>query len=413
MSREDEAPVDFGERAPPDGERRLDTLVWVFPPAMAGRVIVLQHGTTLGRGELCTTRVDGRGVSRWHVVLRREGAVLIARDQASTNGTFVDGRRVTQAGLRHGSVLRIGSCVGVVRIASAASGASSGATGFGPIADGVWGGDELRRAIEPARRAAVSRLPVLLVGEWGTGKEACARAIHAWSERPGSFVVMRGAVDDYPGYFRSAHRGTLLLDELDALPLAGQAALLRALEEHVTALGQTDPVPSDVRVMCASRTPLARAVTAGSVRTDLFMRLKGLQIELPPLRARRADVAPLFQLFLGAASAAVRARVIEALCVYSWPGNVRELQRVAQRLLVLHSNEPRLELEHLPPDVRAAPIAPAGDGGRSDLARLASRLRRNGADLGRACVELGISRQRAYGLLDGRSPRELLAHPSD
>ena len=254
----------------------------------------------------------------------------------------------------------------------------------------------------------------MLVGEWGTGKQACARAIHAWSDRPGPFVVVRGAVDDYPGHFRSAHGGTLLLAGLDALPLEGQAELLRALEEHaVTSLGQTDPVPIDVRIVCASRAPLARAVTAGTFRTDLFMRLKGLQIELPPLRARRADVAPLFQRFLGAASTALHARVIEALCVYSWPGNVRELQRVAQRLLVLHSNEPRLELEHLPPDVRPAPIAGEGDGGRSDLARLASKLRRNGADLGRACVELGISRQRAYGLLEGRSARELLAHPSD
>jgi transcriptional regulator with AAA-type ATPase domain len=437
--------VDFGERAP-DAEPRSEALTWVFPPAIAGSVAWLAHGATLGRADTCTIQVDCEGVSRWHVVLAQEGAALLARDCGSTNGTFLDGRRIRRARLYEGGVLRLGSCIGIV--GSGACGALP--AGFGPIASRVWGGDGLRRAIEPARRAAPSRLPVLLVGENGTGKAACARAIHEWSGRPGRFLAMSctavpkdmaeaelfgywrgafmGALSDSTGYFRSAHRGTLLLEDVDELPLPVQAKLLRVLQEQVvTPLGQADPVPIDVRVLCASQVPLARAVTSGTFRGDLLMGLKGLQVELPPLRARRADIAGLFQIFLvaggaadGGAAPAVHARVVEALCLYSWPGNVRELELVAQRLLALHSSEPRLDLEHLPPELRPQHVEDAragareagaaeGERGREDLQRLASKLRQNGANLRRACAELGISRQRAYRLLEGRSVRELLS----
>jgi len=177
-------------------------------------------------------------------------------------------------------------------------------------------------------------------------------------------------------------------------------------------------VPIDVRGVCASQVPLARAVTAGTFRGDLLLRLKGLQVELPALRARRADIPWLLQrcLAAGGAAPAVHARLVEALCLYSWPGNVRELERVCQRLLASHADEPRLLLEHLPSELRPALAEAAreiatgeADRGREALERLASKLRRNGANLSRACDELGISRQRAYRLLEGRSVRELLA----
>jgi transcriptional regulator of acetoin/glycerol metabolism len=438
MTRAPETTVDFGERVAANEERRSEALTWVFPPAIAGRVALLGHGSSLGRGDTCSIQVDCEGVSRRHVELVKEGPALIARDCGSTNGTFLDGRRIQQARLHEGAVLRLGSCVGIVRTAAGSRGVVP--TGFGPIASDLWGGDELRQAVEPARRAAPSRLPISIVGETGTGKEVCARAIHDWSAREGHFMAMNcaalpkelaeaelfgyrrgaftGAVADNPGYFRSAHRGTLLLDEVNELPLPIQAKLLRVLQERaVTPLGQADPVSIDVRVLCASQLPLARAVTAGTFRGDLFMRLKGLQVELPALRARRADIPCLLQTFLaaGAAPPAVHARVVEALCLYSWPGNVRELELVCQRLLALHADEPQLLLEHLPPELRPERTdethEPCGeaDRGREDLRRLASKLRLNGANLSRACAELGISRQRAYRLLDGRSVRELLA----
>jgi transcriptional regulator of acetoin/glycerol metabolism len=440
MTRPAETTVDFGERAAADAERRSEVLTWVYPPAIAGRVALLAHGSTLGRADTCSIQVDCEGVSRRHVELAKEGPALVARDCGSTNGTFLDGRRISQARLHEGAVLRLGSCVGIVR--SAASSRGGVPAGFGAIASDLWGGDELRRAIEPARRAAPSRLPISIVGETGTGKEVCARAIHEWSARPGRFMAMNcaalpkelaeaelfgyrrgaftGAVSDNAGYFRSAHRGTLLLDEVNELPLPIQAKLLRVLQEQVvTPLGQADPVSIDVRVLCASQLPLARAVTAGTFRGDLFMRLKGLQVELPALRARRADIPCLLQTFLAAGEGGapgVHPRLVEALCLYSWPGNVRELELVCQRLLALHAGEPQLLLEHLPselhPEIVDEPREPSAgeaDRGREDLERLASKLRQNGANLSRACAELGISRQRAYRLLEGRSVRELLA----
>jgi propionate catabolism operon transcriptional regulator len=226
-------------------------------------------------------------------------------------------------------------------------------------------------------------------------------------------------------------------------------------EQAVTPLGQAEPLSVDVRVVCASQVPLARAVSAGTFRSDLFMRLNGLQIELPPLRTRRADVPRLLQTFLskgasltGRANVSmpeVQARVVEALCLYPWPGNVRELELLTQRLLSLHADAPCLELEHLPPELRRLVSDEADGGGASpdsarsaslnepshagslqagsisaepaldadraqeDLSRLAALLRQNGANLSRACAALGISRQRAYRLLAGRSVPELLA----
>jgi transcriptional regulator with PAS, ATPase and Fis domain len=202
-------------------------------------------------------------------------------------------------------------------------------------------------------------------------------------------------------------------------------------EQSVTPLGQAEPLPIDVRTVCASQAPLARAVAAREFRADLYMRLNGLQIELPPLRKRRVDIPRLFLGFLAAADGTTRGvhpRLIEALCLYDWPGNVRELELVAQRLLAVQRDEPLLELEHLPPQLRerlptaAAEVAegesPTGDRAQPDRAqrdreRLADKLLHNGSNLSRACAELGISRQRAYRLLAGKSVADFLDESSE
>ncbi len=416
-------------------------LAWVFPAAAAAPAVALPHGATIGRADECSVRLSGEGVSRQHAEILREGSALTLRDVGSRNGTFLNGRRVAHAAVREGDVLRIGSWVGI--FGRAAPGAESG---FGLIAPGLWGGEVLRRALEPGRRAASSSLPLLLMGETGTGKELCARALHGWSGRSGPFVAVNcaalplelaegelfgyrrgaftGALKDSAGYFRSAHGGTLLLDELNELPLVTQAKLLRVIQEQaVTPLGQAEALPVDVRLMAASQAPLARAVAAGRFREDLYMRLKGLQLELPPLRARSADVPPLLATFLangGSGPApALDARVVEAACLYAWPGNVRELALVARQLLAVHGSEPILKLKHLPADVvgglgkepegQSSAVTPGSDRASDELARLATQLRENGANLSRACAELKISRQRAYRLLGGKSVQEFLA----
>jgi transcriptional regulator with PAS, ATPase and Fis domain len=340
-----------------------------------------------------------------------------------------------------GAVLRIGGWVGIFGWAAAGENAGDG---FSLIAPGLWGGQGLRLALEPGRRAAASNLPLLLLGETGTGKELCARALHAWSGRSGRFVAVNcaalplelaegelfgfrrgaftGALKDNVGYLRSAHQGTLLLDEISDLPLAIQAKLLRVIQEQVvTPLGQAEPLPVDVRWIGASQAPLARAVAAGEFREDLYMRLKGLQIELPALRERRVEVAPLLRSFLASRTGGdnrapeLDARVVETLCLYDWPGNVRELELVARRLLAVHGDEPILKLEHLPPEMlesrakEQSRAAAAPDRASDDLERLAGKLRENGANLSRACAELKISRQRAYRLLAGKSVQQFLA----
>lgn len=416
-------------------------LHWVFPPAALGQSVPLPHGATIGRAEESSIRLLGEGVSRHHAELLREGSALTLRDAGSRNGTFLDGRRVAHAAVREGGVLRIGGWVGIFGRSLPEPEAE-----FSLIASGLWGGAELQRALEAARRAAPTDLPLLLVGETGTGKERCARALHDWSGRSGPFIAVNcaalpaelaegelfgyrrgaftGAAKDNAGYFRSAHRGTLLLDELNELPLGIQAKLLRVIQEQaVTPLGQAQTSPIDVRLMAASQTSLARAVAAGRFRQDLFMRLKGLELELPPLRERAVDVPYLLRAFLSEpASAApeVDARLIEVLCLYRWPGNVRELALLARQLLAVHGREPVLKLRHLPADIVAsalgnaaqpdgAPPAPTFDRASDDLERLAAKLRENGANLSRACAELKISRQRAYRLLAGQSVQEFLA----
>jgi transcriptional regulator of acetoin/glycerol metabolism len=414
-------------------------LRWIFPEEAEG-VMPVVHGDTLGRNPSATIVVNGEGVSRDHALIVREGAALTLRDVGSTNGTFLDGRRIVHAAIREGAVVRLGGLVGVFQMASSLQGAS---TGFGSVARDLWGGELLQRALMPARQAARSDLPVLLLGETGTGKELSARALHEWSGRPGPFLALNcgalpdglaeaelfgfrrgaftGALKDSAGLFRSAHRGTLLLDEIAELPPALQTKLLRVLQERsITPLGQYAPEPVDVRLIAASPPSLPAAVAAGRFRADLFMRLKGLIITLPTLRARSVDVPRLLFTFLRRAAGGgvprVDAKLIEALCLYPWPGNVRELELVARQLVAVHGHEGTLKRRHLPPEVLAASAGAdeatgelPRDRAGAELDRLAATLERNGGNMRRACVELELSRGRAYRLLKGRSVEEFLA----
>jgi DNA-binding NtrC family response regulator len=154
--------------------------------------------------------------------------------------------------------------------------------------------------------------------------------------RRGAFT---GADRASPGFFRSAEGGTLLLDEVSDLPMPVQAKLLRVLQEgEVQPLGETRPVPVDVRIVVASQQPLMDAVKDGRFRADLLARLDGITVRLPPLRERKEDVPHLFSHLLRELSQgrapAVEGEVIERLCIHDWPFNVRELVQVVRQLLV-------------------------------------------------------------------------------
>jgi transcriptional regulator of acetoin/glycerol metabolism len=411
-------------------------IAWRFPnpaappvrlPRAAGAAPAEPAELILGRDAGCAVALTGPEVSRRHAALRadpRQGAVIA--DLGSRNGVRVNGRAVPSAPLRAGDVVRLGGWIGIVT-------ATPGPVD--PIAPGFWGGGALQAALAPARQAAASDLPVILEGETGTGKERAAEAIHGWSGRPGPFAAVNcaalpetlaeaelfgyrrgaftGADRSSPGFFRAADRGTLLLDEVSDLPLALQAKLLRVLEEReVQPLGETRPVPVDVRIIVAGQQPLIEIVRAGRFRADLLARLEGLTVRLPPLRQRREDVLPLFTALLGQQTGGpvptLESDLVEQLCTYDWPFNVRELALLAKRLTVICGPGTTLKPADLPPRMReggaAAPEAGEGPAPPLEPVRLPAliaALRSAAGNVSRAAALLGISRQRAYRLMEG------------
>jgi DNA-binding NtrC family response regulator len=416
------------------GKTRL-VLRWMFPDATRPLLPIL-HDFDIGRDPSCLLVLTGEGVSRVHAKVQRDGGHFVLSDNGSTNGTFVRGQPIEQARIEQGALVRIGTWVGLFE---ARAEDASLLEVVDDLAPGMSGGAALAETFEPARRAAKSNVPIIVCGETGTGKEVAARAIHGWSGRTGEFCAVNcaalpeqlvegelfgyrrgaftGADRNNPGLFRRADRGTLLLDEINELPLVTQAKLLRALQEQeVTPLGESAPVRVDVRVVVAAQASLAKAVADGRFRQDLYMRLRGLELVLPPLRERVSDIPALFLRFLGSHAGvseppAVEAKLIESLCLYAWPGNVRELELSARRLLAVHGSEPLLKRRFLPAHIVASEIEGGEATAQDDLARLGPALRRHGGNLSKACAELNISRQRAYRLLDGVPVKEFMTLP--
>jgi DNA-binding NtrC family response regulator len=221
----------------------------------------------------------------------------------------------------------------------------------------------IRQVYELISKVAGTDTTVLIRGESGTGKELVARAIHDQSPRAGGpfkavncaalpetlleaelFGHERGAFTGADrrkiGLFEAAAGGTLFLDEIGEISGAVQAKLLRALEsKEITRLGATDAIRIDTRVVAATHVDLERGIREGDFRRDLYYRLNVFPIALPPLAARREDVAPLAARFLRdlapGEEAPLPAAVIAKLEGYSWPGNVRELRNVIERATIL------------------------------------------------------------------------------
>lgn len=188
-------------------------------------------------------------------------------------------------------------------------------------------------------------------------------------------------------------------------------------ERRVVPLGESTPIALDVRVIAATQQPLAEAVLEKRFRADLFARLDGLTVKLPALKERPEDVGYLVRQLLHKHSAgkaiAVETLLIERLCLHDWPFNVRELDLLIRRLLVLHGHEPVLKLDYLPERVRDPVEAEAKShrpGALSkdefELSQLIAQLKRHKGNLARAAAEIGISRQRAYRLMENRGDLE-------
>jgi DNA-binding NtrC family response regulator len=249
----------------------------------------------------------------------------------------------------------------------------------------VGNSEPMRQLAARVARVAATDVPVLVLGETGSGKELVARAVHdagpradgpfvaencgAFAEgvlmselfghEPGAFT---GAVGRRRGLFEQAHGGTLFLDEIGELAPRAQSTLLRVLQEgSLRRVGGERQVRVDVRVIAATHRDLPSMVRAGTFREDLFYRLRGATLELPPLRARVGDVPLLVEAFLDEARAGRRRRLsvtpaaVRALGRYAWPGNVRELRAEVMRWAVFCDE--LVDVVDLAPEIRGQPLA--------------------------------------------------------
>lgn len=252
--------------------------------------------------------------------------------------------------------------------------------------------EPMQHVVRTAKQVASADLPVLISGETGTGKEVLAQAIHAWSERadqpfvklncaalPENLVeselfghvkgAFSGASGERRGRFLTANGGTLLLDEIGDMSLATQAKLLRVLQEGTfEPVGSDRSVRVDVRVVAASHVDLREAVRDGRFREDLYYRLAGFPLHLPPLRERTADIPGIAGGVLeslarrtGRGPWTMQKDAVALLTQHAWPGNVRELVNVLERAVILQPSG-RLQAAHivLIPDGRSrpTPVAP-------------------------------------------------------
>ena len=279
----------------------------------------------------------------------------------------------------------------------------------------VWQDPATERVIHLACQVARADVPVLISGPNGSGKEGIAAIIQANSSvRNGPFVVLNcgalpselieaelfgaeagaytGASRAREGKFEAADGGTLFLDEIGNLPLAGQMKLLRVLETgRFERLGSNRERQVKVRVISATNADLPAMIRAGSFREDLFYRLNVIELKLPPLAARPADILPLARHFLGAQARPLHPSAQAALLAHNWPGNVRELKNVMARAGLLASGD-SIKVADL-----GLPAASNEDAVREpDRDAIGLALSRAGGVVAQAAAELGLSRQALY-----------------
>ncbi|MBS2013120.1 MAG: sigma 54-interacting transcriptional regulator [Deltaproteobacteria bacterium] len=386
----------------PQGPLRDEPLVAVVSSASGGAIVPLPEKGSfiLGRAVECEVTIADPSVSRRHLRVTVEEGIRI-EDLGSANGTTYEGRRLApyeETTIEIGKPLTLGSATLFVHAAQSvvAPGRAAGpGVLFTPPSMEIVRDEALQRVYALLPSIGPSPLAVLVLGETGVGKEVFADAIRRSSRRadkpflklncaalPESILegelfgyekgAFSGAVIARPGLFEAANGGTVFLDEVGELPLHTQAKLLRVLESgEVLRLGSRAPTNIDVRFIAATNRDLRAAVERGEFRADLFYRLEGVRVEIPPLRARPADVIALAEFFLarlagrmGLVTPRLSEGACDALRSYSWPGNVRELRNVVERALVMNPEAEFLTETHLlvhapetPPDAPRAPDA--------------------------------------------------------
>lgn len=305
-------------------------------------------------------------------------------------------------------------------------------TGFDAI---IGTSPAMQNVIRTARQVAQSDIPVLILGESGTGKELVARAIHQASKRRKNRLVIlncagfaptiledelfghvKGAFTDArtdrEGRFEHADGGTLFLDEIGDMPADMQAKLLRALEYgEVVRLGSNEPIQVDVRIVSATNKNLLQMTQEKTFREDLYYRLNGISLQIPPLRERREDIPLLIHYFLQQAAErlgreidGIDPQAQQYLTSYGWPGNVRELRKVIERMVVLSTGS-KLTVESLPPEIKPAnPAEPMGGMGnlvgisleQAEVELIRNTLKHTNGNREQAAKILGIGERTLY-----------------
>ncbi len=395
---------------------------------------------TIGRSSDTDFAIPLETISRRHAVVATTPLGATIQDLGSANGTFVNGERVAAkkaVAIRPSDVVRVGGvCIWIEAAPPAVPGMRT-PVGGSPVVvqDPAMQGVHLL-----AERVARGTINVLLVGETGTGKEVLARTIHQSSPRSAApFVALNcaafsdtlleselfghekgaftGATEAKQGLLELANGGTVLLDEVGEMPAGTQAKVLRVLEERkILRIGATAWRTIDARFISATNRDLEAESRAGRFRKDLYFRLNGVTIELPPLRQRRADIEPLarqhvrtFAAQLGSAPPELSSEAVEALLAHGWPGNVRELKNVIERAVLLADDGPirreHLQLGGLREAVETDRLPALPQGLRDEIQdvereRILSVLESCGGNQRRTAKVLGISRTTLLAKLD-------------
>jgi len=376
--------------------------------AEARAIHIGEEPLSLGGADDNAIRLSDRAVSRYHCRIEPSSRGVSVRDLGSTNGTWVDGLRVRQHQLRPGAVLRVGRTeLRVVRRSRA--GKSS--------PELVVESTAMLSVMAEVDRFAALPWPVLIRGETGVGKELVARALHdRGSRRRGPFVPINGgglprelieselfghergaftgAVQSHRGAFEQAHGGTLFLDEVAELAPDLQTRLLRVLETwQVRRVGSESSRRVDVRLLCATHKDLRAMVHSGRFRSDLYYRIHRLVLDVPALRARPDDIAPLASHFLRLMQPElgelhIDRQALARLHEYPWPGNVRELRNLLE-LAAIGCDGALIDLSAVERSLRRSSepsvLRPSADS-------LQETLEQYGGNLSAAARALGIPR---------------------
>ncbi|MEE2900884.1 MAG: sigma 54-interacting transcriptional regulator [Myxococcota bacterium] len=400
------------------GRQHVPNRVWLtrvgcaHNPLLNPEVVPLAPEQTLILGRDHRFATDDPWMSARHAeVFSKEGRWIL-RDLGSSNGTRHQGTPRSSGELSHGDLFETGGTFWRFheqRLAKEIQPATS---------------DDVLTTLNPAfqetisrlRRVARTRVPVMLIGSTGTGKEVLARRLHELSGRAGEFIaintaaiqtnliaselfgVERGAHslahDARTGLVRQADTGSLLLDEIGDMPLEVQATILRLLQEsEVVPVGSDKASKVDVRFICATHQDLDSLIETGEFRGDLFARLKGCRLRIPDLRERPEDLGLLIARFLrrfGAEEKSFAPAAYRALMMYAWPYNVRELERAVESAIAISQTD-RIEKNDLPqallstmnkPEAHAADIS-SGER-EAELRRLLASHRGNVSAVARA-----------------------------